>query len=599
MTKIMGISAFYHDSAACLIEDGNILAAVQEERFSRKKHDDRFPKNAVRFLLKDSNCNLNDIDKIVFYEKPFLKFERLLETYIGYSPKGFKQFSKAIPIWLRDKLFQKKKIINFLYEIDKEFKPNNKILFSEHHFSHAASAFYPSPFDEAVILTADGVGEWATTSVAIGKKNKIEIKKQIEFPHSLGLLYSAFTYFAGFKVNGGEYKLMGLAPYGEPKYEKLILEKLIDLKQDGSFRLNQDYFDYATGLTMTNKKFSILFGNEPRNPNNEEIGQFYMDIAASIQKVTEDIMLKIARFLRTEYDLENLCLAGGVALNCVANGKILKEKIFKNIWIQPAAGDAGGSLGAALGYWHNELDKNRIIKKMDSMNCSYLGPEYSTEQITSILIDIGAKFETLSNDGVLDFTVEKLIEGKAIGWFQNRMEFGPRALGSRSIIGDARSPDMQKKLNLKVKFRESFRPFAPAVLLEDLQDWFELDSESPYMLLVGNVKKNKLKHLTDEQKSAKGFSKLNFIRSEIPAVTHVDNSARIQTVKKENGLYYDLIKKFKVKTGCPVIVNTSFNIRGEPPVNTPIEAFKCFMATDMDVLILGNNVLIKDKQIDF
>ena len=595
----MGISAFYHDSAACLIEDGNILAAVQEERFSRKKHDDRFPKNAVRFLLKDSNCNLNDIDKIVFYEKPFLKFERLLETYIGFSPKGFKQFSKAIPIWLRDKLFQKKKIINFLCEIDKEFKPNNKILFSEHHFSHAASAFYPSPFDEAVILTADGVGEWATTSVAIGKKNKIEIKKQIEFPHSLGLLYSAFTYFAGFKVNGGEYKLMGLAPYGEPKYEKLILEKLIDLKQDGSFRLNQDYFDYATGLTMTNKKFSILFGNEPRNPNNEEIGQFYMDIAASIQKVTEDIMLKIARFLRTEYDLENLCLAGGVALNCVANGKILKEKIFKNIWIQPAAGDAGGSLGAALGYWHNELDKNRIVKKMDSMNCSYLGPEYSTEQITSILIDIGAKFETLSNDGVLDFTVEKLIEGKAIGWFQNRMEFGPRALGSRSIIGDARSPDMQKKLNLKVKFRESFRPFAPAVLLEDLQDWFELDSESPYMLLVGNVKKNKLKHLTDEQKSAKGFSKLNFIRSEIPAVTHVDNSARIQTVKKENGIYYDLIKKFKDKTGCPVIVNTSFNIRGEPPVNTPIEAFKCFMATDMDVLVLGNNVLIKNQQITF
>ena len=599
MTKILGISAFYHDSAACLIENGNILAAVQEERFSRKKHDDRFPKNAVRFLLKDSNCNLNDIDKIIFYEKPFLKFERLLETYIGFSPKGFKQFSKAIPIWLRDKLFQKKQIINFLYEIDKKFQPNNKILFSEHHFSHAASAFYPSPFDEAIILTADGVGEWATTTVAIGKKNKIELKKKIEFPHSLGLLYSAFTYYTGFKVNGGEYKLMGLAPYGEPKYEKLILEKLIDLKQDGSFRINQDYFDYATGLTMTNKKFCSLFGNNPRNPNKEEIGQFYMDIAASIQKVTEDVMLKIARSLRTEYNIENLCLAGGVALNCVANGKILKEKIFKNIWIQPAAGDAGGSLGAALGYWHNELDKNRIIKKMDSMNCSYLGPEYSNEQISSILSDIGAKFETLSNDGVLDFTVEKLIEGKAIGWFQNRMEFGPRSLGNRSIIGDARSPDMQKKLNLKVKFRESFRPFAPAVLLEDLQDWFELDSESPYMLLVGNVKKDKLKNLTDEQKSAKGLSKLNFIRSEIPAVTHVDNSARIQTVKKENGIYYDLIKKFKDKTGCPVIVNTSFNIRGEPPVNTPLEAFKCFMATDMDILILGNNVLIKNKQINF
>ena len=599
MTKILGISAFYHDSSACLIENGNILAAAQEERFSRKKHDDRFPKNAIEFLLLNSNCSLNEIDKIIFYEKPFLKFERLLETYIGFSPKGFKQFSKAIPIWLKDKLFQKQQIINFLKEIDKDFKPNNKILFSEHHFSHAASAFYPSPFDEAVILTADGVGEWATTTVAIGKKNKIEMKKEIEFPHSLGLLYSAFTYYTGFKVNGGEYKLMGLAPYGEPKYEKLILEKLIDLKQDGSFRLNQDYFDYATGLTMTNNKFNNLFGNKPRNPNKEDINQFHMDIAASIQKVTEDVMLKIARYLRSEYKMENLCLAGGVALNCVANGKILKEKIFKNIWIQPAAGDAGGSLGAALGYWHNELNKNRTIKETDSMNCSYLGPEYSNDQIKSILRDIDAKFKTLSYEEVLDFTVEKLIEGNAIGWFQNKMEFGPRALGSRSIIGDARSPDMQKKLNLKVKFRESFRPFAPAVLLEDLHEWFELDAESPYMLLVGKVNKSKLKHQSDEQKLAKGLSKLNYIRSEIPAVTHVDNSARIQTVKKENGIYYYLIKKFKEKTGCPVIVNTSFNVRGEPPVNTPLDAYKCFMSTDMDVLVLGNNVLVKDEQINF
>ena len=586
MTKILGISAFYHDSAACLIENGNILAAAQEERFSRKKHDDKFPTNAIKFLLQNSNCTLNNIDKIIFYEKPFLKFERLLETYIAFSPKGFKQFSKAIPIWLRDKLFQKKQIINFLKEIDSNFNPNNKILFSEHHFSHAASAFYPSPFNEAVILTADGVGEWATTTVALGKNNKIQLKKEIEFPHSLGLLYSAFTYYTGFKVNGGEYKLMGLAPYGEPKFEKVILDKLIDIKQDGSFRLNQDYFDYATGLTMTNKKFSDLFGNRPRNPNKDDITQFHMDIASSIQKVTEDIMIKIARFLSSEYKTENLCLAGGVALNCVANGKILKEKLFKNIWIQPAAGDAGGSLGAALGYWFNELNNIRKNEKKDSMKCSYLGPEYSNDEIISILRDIGANFETLNKEEVLNFTTDKLIEGKAIGWFQNKMEFGPRALGSRSIIGDARSTDMQRKLNLKVKFRESFRPFAPAVLLEDLNEWFELDAESPYMLLVGKVKNNKLISQTKEQLSLKGLSKLDIVRSVIPAVTHVDNSARIQTVKKENGIYYDLIKKFKDKTGCPVIVNTSFNVRGEPPVNTPIDAYKCFMSTDMDILVL-------------
>ena len=599
MTKILGISAFYHDSAAALIEDGIIIAAAQEERFSRKKHDDRFPTNAIQFLLKNSKCCLNDIDKIVFYEKPFLKFERLLETYIGFSPKGFKQFSKAIPIWLKEKLFQKNEIIRYLKEIDITFTPEEKILFSEHHFSHAASAYYPSPFNNAIILTADGVGEWATTTVAIGKGNKIEMKKEIEFPHSLGLLYSAFTYYTGFKVNGGEYKLMGLAPYGEPKFFQIIMDNLIDIKEDGSFRLNQKYFDYATGLTMTNDKFNKLFDNLRRNPDEEKIAQFHMDIAASIQKVTEFVMLKIVKSLHNEYKIENLCLAGGVALNCVANGKILKEKIFKNIWIQPAAGDAGGSLGAALGYWFNELKKERPNNNKDQMKCSYLGPEYSSLEIKDILKDIGANFETLSKDEVLDFTTNNLIEGKAIGWFQGKMEFGPRALGGRSIIGDPRSPEMQKKLNLKVKFRESFRPFAPAVLLEDLREWFDLESESPYMLLVGKVNKSKLIQQTTDQKSAKGLEKLDIIRSEIPAVTHVDDTARIQTVTAENGIYFDLLKKFKDKTGCPIIVNTSFNIRGEPPVNTPIDAYKCFMATDLDVLVIGNCILEKNKQINF
>ena len=599
MTKILGISAFYHDSAAALIEDGIIIAAAQEERFSRKKHDDRFPTNAIQFLLKNSKCSLNDIDKIVFYEKPFLKFERLLETYIGFSPKGFKQFSKAIPIWLKEKLFQKNEIIRYLKQIDITFTPEEKILFSEHHFSHAASAYYPSPFNNAIILTADGVGEWATTTVAIGKGNKIEMKKEIEFPHSLGLLYSAFTYYTGFKVTGGEYKLMGLAPYGEPKFFQIIMDNLIDIKEDGSFRLNQKYFDYATGLTMTNNKFDKLFGNLRRNPDEEKIAQFHMDIAASIQKVTEFVMLKIVKSLHNEYKIENLCLAGGVALNCVANGKILKEKIFKNIWIQPAAGDAGGSLGAALGYWFNELKKERPNINKDQMKCSYLGPEYSSLEIKDILKDIGANFETLSKDEVLDFTTNNLIEGKAIGWFQGKMEFGPRALGGRSIIGDPRSPEMQKKLNLKVKFRESFRPFAPAVLLEDLREWFDLESESPYMLLVGKVNKSKLIQQTTDQKSAKGLEKLDIIRSEIPAVTHVDDTARIQTVTAENGIYFDLLKKFKDKTGCPIIVNTSFNIRGEPPVNTPIDAYKCFMATDLDVLVIGNCILEKNKQINF
>jgi carbamoyltransferase len=597
--KILGISCYYHDSAATLLIDGEIITAVQEERFTRIKHDDSFPVEAIKFILQKSNLKLNDIDHIVFYEKPFLKFERLLETYLSFAPFGFKSFAKSMPLWIKEKLFMKKMIIDSLKSIDNNFENKEKLFFSEHHLSHAASAFYPSNFRNAIVLTADGVGEWATTTVAIADNNNLEVKKEIRFPHSLGLLYSAFTYYTGFKVNGGEYKLMGLAPYGEPKYRDIIYKNLIDVKEDGSFNLNQEYFDYCTGLTMTNKKFDNLFGSSARDPDNDDISQFHMDIGASIQKVTEEIMVKIAKNLRKEYGIENLCLAGGVALNCVANGKILKEKIFKNIWIQPAAGDAGGSLGAALAYWHNELNMERSSNNIDSMKCSYLGPEYSDENIKEILIDIDAKFEIFTKDKLLDFTTDKLIEGKAVGWFQNKMEFGPRALGGRSIIGDARSPEMQKKLNLKVKFRESFRPFAPAVLFEDLNEWFDLDSESPYMLLVGKVNENKLIELTPDQKLAKGLEKLNIVRSKIPAVTHVDNSARIQTVTNKNGIYYDLIKLFKKKTGCPVIVNTSFNVRGEPPVNTPIEAYKCFMATDLDILVLGNCIIEKQNQFNF
>ena len=597
MTKILGISAFYHDSAATLLENGKIIAAAQEERFSRKKHDSSFPINSINFLLRQSQCKLNDVDKIIFYEKPFLKFERLLETYIGFSPNGYKQFSKAIPIWLKEKLFQKNQIFEYLKSIDNQFEDKSKIFFSEHHLSHAASAFYPSPFDKAIILTADGVGEWATTTVAIGENNRIKMLKEIHFPHSIGLLYSAFTYYTGFKVNGGEYKLMGLAPYGEPKYTQLIQENLIDIKNDGSFRLNQKFFDYATGLTMTNKMFDDLFNNKPRDPEREDLNQFHMDIAASIQKVTEDLMLKIAKNLFNEYKIPNLCLAGGVALNCVANGKILREKIFKNIWIQPAAGDAGGSLGAAMAYWYNELEMKRPQNSRDLMRCSYLGPEYSNDEVKKILSEIGANFISTSKDELLEYTSNKLIEGNAVGWFQGKMEFGPRALGGRSILGDARSPEMQKKLNLKVKFRESFRPFAPAVLFEDLNEWFDLDNESPYMLLVGKVKKDKLINNQEKINLAKGLEKLDIIRSKIPAVTHVDNSARIQTVTKENGLYQELIRKFKDKTGCPVIVNTSFNVRGEPPVNTPIDAYKCFMSTDLDILVIGNCILEKSEQI--
>jgi len=597
VTSILGISAFYHDSAAAIIIDGKIVAAAQEERFTRIKHDSSYPQNAVEFVLKFANLKLSDIDHIIFYEKPFLKFERLLETYVAFAPKGFLQFVKAMPNWLREKLFQKKMLMNFLKEHDKNFNNENKILFSEHHLSHAASAFYPSPFEEAIILTADGVGEWATTTVAVGKMNKLEIKKEIHFPHSLGLLYSAFTYYTGFKVNSGEYKLMGLAPYGEPKYEKKIKDNLIDIKTDGSFRMNQDYFNYATGLTMTNNKFHNLFGENPRDSKKDKITQFHMDIAASIQKVTEDIILNIAISLRKEFNISNLCLAGGVALNCVANGKILKEKIFDNIWIQPAAGDAGGSLGAALAFWHIEQDQERKISNTDDMQGSYLGPQYSQVEVEKKLNDLGAKFKILSEENLLNKTAEDLSKGNAIGWFQGRMEFGPRALGARSIIADPRSSIMQKNLNLKVKYRESFRPFAPSVLNSEVSDWFNIDRESPYMLLVANIKHNKQIKMTEDQRKLFGIQKLNIVKSEIPAVTHVDYSARIQTVhEKTNSKYFKLIKKFKEKTGCPVVVNTSFNVRGEPIVNTPEDAFNCFMGTELDKLVIGNCYLDKKEQ---
>ena len=600
MTSILGISAFYHDSAAAIVVDGEIIAAAQEERFTRKKHDSEYPFNSVEFVLNFAGLKLNEIDHIIFYEKPFLKFERLLETYVAFAPKGFKSFSKAMPIWLRDKLFQKKMLLEKLKNHDENFKDEKKIFFSEHHLSHAASAFYPSPFEEAVVLTADGVGEWATATVAIGKGNNLEIKKEIHFPHSLGLLYSAFTYYTGFKVNSGEYKLMGLAPYGEPIYTNKIVDYLIDIKNDGSFRLNQDYFNYATGLTMTNDKFHNLFGQKPRNPELEQITQFHMNIAASIQKVTEEIMLKLAKSLKEEFKISNLCLAGGVALNCVANGKIFKEKIFDKIWIQPASGDAGGSLGATLAFWYIEQNNQRKINSKDSMKGSYLGPIYSEENIEKQLNEMGAKFDVLNEDEIIERTAEDLVNGHAIGWFQGRMEFGPRALGARSILGDARSPFMQKNLNLKVKYRESFRPFAPSVLREDVSEWFELNDDSPYMLLVANVNLKKSINMNDQQKKLFGIDKLNVKRSEIPAVTHVDYSSRIQTVHKEtNPKYFKLLKKFKEKTNCPVIVNTSFNVRGEPIVNTPKDAFNCFMGTELGKLVIGNCYLDKKKQNSF
>ena len=596
MTSILGISAYYHDSAASLIIDGDIIAAAQEERFTRIKHDPRYPFNAINFVLKEANLKLNKVDHIVFFEKPFLKFERLLETYVAVAPKGFFSFVKSIPLWLKYKLFQKNYLYNQLKQHDINFKDKNKIFFSEHHLSHAASAFYPSPFDEAVVLTADGVGEWATTTVAIGKGNNLEIKKEIHFPHSLGLLYSAFTYYLGFKVNSGEYKLMGLAPYGNPIYVEKIYN-MLDIKEDGSFRLDQDFFNYTTGLTMTSEKFHNHFGEKPRNPQNEDLNQFHMDIASSIQKVTETIIIKIIKSLKKEYSIDNLCLAGGVALNCVANGKILKEKIFKNIWIQPASGDAGGSIGAALALWHIDQQNPRSVNKNDDMKGSYLGPEYTLKEIEKDLNRCGALYEALSDSEIIEKAANDLENGYAIGWFQGRMEFGPRALGARSIIADPRSPDMQKNLNLKVKFRESFRPFAPSILEEDLEEWFNLNEKSPYMLLVAEIKKEKVVKMSEEEDKYFGIDKLNVKRSEVPAITHVDYSARIQTVNKNiNPIYHKLISKFKDKTGCPILVNTSFNVRGEPIVNTPEDAFRCFMGTNLDKMIIGNFYLDKNKQ---
>ena len=597
MKTILGISAFYHDSAATILVDGKIIAAAQEERFTRKKHDASYPFNAIEFVLNFAKIKLSDVDQVIFFEKPFLKFERLLETYVAFAPRGFKSFCMAMPVWLKDKLFQKKMLFNELKRHDNNFNDNKKIYFSDHHLSHAASAFFPSPFEEAVVLTADGVGEWATTTVAIGKGNNLEIKKEIHFPHSLGLLYSAFTYYTGFKVNSGEYKLMGLAPYGTPIYEDKIKNNIIDIKEDGSFHLDQSYFNYATGLTMTNKKFDNLFGQKVRDSKHEKLTQFHMDIASSIQKVTEDVMIKLIKSLKVEFNLPNLCLAGGVALNCVANGKILKEKIFDNVWVQPAAGDAGGSLGAALALWHIDQDNSRTVNYKDSMQGSYLGPEYSQKEIEEQLDKAGAKYEIFKDEELLDKTATDLSKEEAIGWFQGRMEFGPRALGGRSILGDPRSEKMQKNLNLKVKYRESFRPFAPSILKEDLSKWFDINVDSPYMLMVANINKDKAVEMTEDQKNLFGIDKLNVKRSEIPAVTHVDYSARIQTVHKEtNEKYFRLIEKFKDKTNCPILVNTSFNVRGEPIVNTPLDAFNCFMGNELDYLVIGNCILEKTKQ---
>ena len=597
MKTILGISSYYHDSAATIIIDGKIIAAAQEERFTRIKHDSTYPFNAVNFVLDYAKIKLSEVDSIIFYEKPFLKFERLLETYVAFAPRGFKQFLKAMPTWIKEKLFQKKILFDQLKEHDEKFNDENKIFFSDHHLSHAASAFFPSPFQEAIVLTADGVGEWATTTVAVGKGNNLEVKKEIHFPHSLGLLYSAFTYYAGFKVNSGEYKLMGLAPYGSPIYAEKIIKNLIDVKEDGSFWLDQNYFDYATGLTMTNDKFDNLFGQKARDSKKEKLTQFHMDIAASIQKVTEDIMIKIVKSLKEEFNIPNLCLAGGVALNCVVNGKILNSKIFDNIWIQPAAGDAGGSLGAALALWHIDQNNPREVNLEDGMQGSYLGPEYKQSEIEKELDEIGALYQVKNEEDLIDCTAEDLSKGDAIGWFQGRMEFGPRALGGRSILGDPRSEIMQKNLNLKVKYRESFRPFAPSILREDVSDWFEMSNDSQYMLIVANINSKKIIKMTEEQKKLFGIDKLNIKRSEIPAVTHIDYSARVQTVSKNtNPKYHQLLKKFKEKTNCPVIVNTSFNVRGEPIVNSPLDAFKCFMGTELDKLVIGNCYLSKNNQ---
>ena len=593
--RILGISGFYHDSAAALVENEKIISACQEERFTRIKHDASFPSNAIESCLKAGNTDLSAVDFVVFYDKPFIKFERLLETYMDYAPRGFSSFRQAMPLWIKDKLFQKNTLLKHLKKFDPKFSAS-RLLFTEHHLAHAASAFYPSPFEEALVLTMDGVGEWTTTSAAIGTHNEIKIFKEIHFPHSLGLLYSAFTYYTGFKVNSGEYKLMGLAPYGVPKYESLILDNIIDLKEDGSFRLNMDYFDFCTELRMTNdEKFVALFG-EPRRESESPLRQFDMDLAASIQKVLEKAVIRLAAHLQKETGQQNLCLAGGVALNCVANGKLLQTGIFKNIYIQPAAGDAGGALGAAF-YGYYQIKNNKRSANIDKMEGSYLGPQFDSEAITSSLTALGANFDVLTDDQLYDTVTSDLIEEQAIGWFQGKTEFGPRALGNRSIIADARSSKMQEKLNLKIKFRESFRPFAPAVLAEDVNSWFDLKSPSPYMLLVAGVLKRHQTKLPENYKNLFGIEKLNIPRSSVPAITHVDFSARIQTVHKEtNPRFHQLLSKFKEKTGCGILVNTSFNIRGEPIVLTPSDAFRCFMGTDMDILVIGNCYLQKDKQ---
>jgi carbamoyltransferase len=596
--RIVGLSAFYHDSAAALVEDGRVVAAAQEERFTRKKHDSSFPRNAIQSCLDIAGIKPAQLDQVAFYDKPFLKFERLLETYLAFAPRGFGSFREALPVWVKDKLFQRSTLLKELRGLDPGVDWEAKLLFSEHHLSHAASAFYPSPFERAAVLTMDGVGEWTTTSLALGEGRALKVLREIHFPHSLGLLYSAFTYYTGFKVNSGEYKVMGLAPYGRPRYAQTIRDRLIDIKDDGSFRLNLDYFDYCTGLTMTNERFDALFGAPPRKPE-DRLTQREMDLAASIQLVTEEVVLKLANSIARQTGQRNLCLAGGVALNCVANGKLLRRKYFDRLWLQPAAGDAGGALGAALVAYHLYKGQERrpASGELDAMQGGYLGPEFSNAQIEASLRQAGAVFETLDEERLLDTCAASLAQGKALGWFQGRMEFGPRALGARSILGDARSPTMQKTLNLKVKYRESFRPFAPSVLAEDASRWFEIDAESPYMLLVADVAPDHRIPMTDAEQQLFGIDRLNVPRSSIPAVTHVDYSARVQTVHRQtNPRYYDVIAKFKALTGCPVIVNTSFNVRGEPIVGSPQDAFRCFMGTEIETLAIGNCLLEKHRQ---
>ncbi len=599
---ILGISCFYHDSAAVLLKEGEIISAVQEERFSRKKHDSRFPVNSIKYCLKSNNIDLRNIESIIYYEKPLLTFERLLETYLGVAPRGGRSFIAAMQVWVKEKLFLKAELKNKFRELQQELVPDKnpempKLLFSEHHKSHAAAAFYPSPFNEAVILCMDGVGEWATTSAWKGENNKIEPIWEISFPHSLGLIYSAFTYYCGFKVNSGEYKLMGLAPYGKPKFKKEIKDNLIDIKEDGTFRLNMSYFKFHRGFQMTSRKFHKLFGSPPRGKE-KELTQFHMDLAASIQSVTEEIVLKLATSLRKETGIRNICLAGGVALNCVANGKLMKEKIFDEIWIQPASGDAGSALGAALINWHEYFKMPRAANPNDSMKGSYLGCKFSNNEIITYLEKINCVFDTLEDDELFEKLAQLLDEGKIIGWFNGAMEFGPRALGGRSIIGDPRNKKMQSIMNLKIKYRESFRPFAPSVLEEDLEKQFEMSTKSPYMLLVANVNKELCIEMTKKEKKLFGINKLNIARSSLPAITHVDYSSRVQTVSpKTNPRYYKLIKAFKKKTGCPTLVNTSFNVRGEPIVCSPEDAFRCFMRTEMDVLVLQNQILLKNKQL--